>query len=303
MTEPQLHQLECPDAAGGHRMAYWQWGQSDSAAVVLCVHGLTRQGRDFDVLARALIDRASAHGQSLRVICPDVVGRGASAWLGDPAQYHPTTYAADMQALLAHLHVQAPVIQLDWVGTSMGGIIGMIAAAQPQSLPQPIRRLVLNDVGPRLSWVGLSRIKQYVGRGGPFASMQDALDVMRQNMASFGPHTDAQWQQLNTPMFKPTADGSWALHYDPAIAQPLQPLTEAINDQSSQVMQALYERITAQTLLLRGADSDLLTREDAQAMTQCGPRARLLEFAGVGHAPTLMAADQVRAVLDFLLPV
>ena len=146
MTEPQLHHLHCKDSTGTHRMGYWQWGQSDAQAVVLCVHGLTRQGRDFDVLARALLQAAQAQGRSLRLICPDVVGRGSSDWLADPALYQPLTYLADMQALLVHLHAQAPIATLDWVGTSMGGIIGMLAASQPQALVQPIRRLLLNDV-------------------------------------------------------------------------------------------------------------------------------------------------------------
>ena len=136
-------------------MGYWQWGPSDAQSVVLCVHGLTRQGRDFDVLAQALLQAALAQGRSLRLICPDVVGRGRSDWLADPALYQPLTYLADMQALLAHLHAQAPIATLDWLGTSMGGIIGMLAAAQPQALAQPIRRRLLNDVGPqRISWMG-----------------------------------------------------------------------------------------------------------------------------------------------------
>jgi len=300
MTEPQLHHLPRPDASG--TLAYWQWGQPQSAHLVVCVHGLTRQGRDFDTLSRALLERAGALGLSLRVVCPDVAGRGASDWLGDAALYQPLTYAADMQALLTHLNGQQRIDRLDWVGTSMGGIIGMLVAAHGQALPRPIERLVLNDVGPRLDWAGLARIKAYVGRGAPFASLQDGLDALRANMVSFGPHSEQQWQALNMPMFKPTADGRWALHYDPAIATPLRDLSEQSNAQAGELMQAVYEQIGAQTLLLRGADSDLLSREAALAMTQCGPRPALVEFAGVGHAPTLMADDQLRAVLDFVLP-
>ena len=217
MTEPQLHHLPCPDPTGSHRLAYWQWGkwgqwgQAQNAHLVLCVHGLTRQGRDFDTLARALLERASALGQSLCVVCPDVAGRGASDWLSDPALYQPLTYVADMQALLAHLHGQQRMDRLDWVGTSMGGIIGMLAAAHSQALPRPIDHLVLNDVGPHLDWTGLARIKGYVGQGAPFASLQEGLDALRLNMAGFGPHSDQQWQELNTPMLKRSADGRWAL--------------------------------------------------------------------------------------------
>ena len=307
MTEPQLHHLPCPDPTGSHRLAYWQWGrwgqwgQAQNAHLVLCVHGLTRQGRDFDTLARALLERASALGQSLCVVCPDVAGRGASDWLSDPALYQPLTYVADMQALLAHLHAQQRIDRLDWVGTSMGGIIGMLAAAHSQALPRPIEHLVLNDVGPHLDWTGLARIKGYAGRGGPFVSLQEGLDALRLNLAGFGPHSDQQWQELNTPMLKRSADGRWALHYDPAIAAPLAGLSPQSNAQAGDVMQAFYEQISAKTLLLRGADSDLLSRQAALAMTACGPRPACIEFAGVGHAPTLMAQDQLQAVLDFLL--
>ncbi|MEI7785170.1 MAG: alpha/beta hydrolase [Betaproteobacteria bacterium] len=301
MNEPVLEYLHCLDSVGGHRMGYWQWGHSDAQAVVLCVHGLTRQGRDFDVLARALLQAAQGRGHSLRLICPDLAGRGSSDRLGDPALYQPLTYLADLQALLAHLHAQVPMATLDWVGTSLGGIIGMLAAAQPQALPQPIRRLLLNDVGPQLSWAGLARIKGYVGQGGPFDSLQAGIAALRLTLAGFGPHTDEQWHALNAPMFKQAADGRWVFHYDPAIALPFASLSEASNQQGGQFMQAVYEQITAKTLRLRGAHSELLSRANALAMTGCGPRARLLELAGVGHAPTLITAEQVEPVLEFLL--
>ena len=159
MTEPRLHHVICPDATHGHRMAYWQWGQSDSVQVVVCVHGLTRQGRDFDVLAQALCAQASSKG--IRVICPDMAGRGESDWLKDPAGYQIPFYAADMLALLAQLHADAPIGTLDWVGTSMGGLIGMVICGQPElPLPVPVRRLVLNDVGPALQWSAQAGIKR-----------------------------------------------------------------------------------------------------------------------------------------------
>lgn len=302
MNAPELKHIECASAAGRHRMGFWQWGDPGAGAVVVCVHGLTRHGRDFDQLARALLQRAAQRGHGLRVVCPDVAGRGSSDDLPDPVLYHPATYLADLQALLVHLDRQAPVHTLDWVGTSMGGLIGMLAAAKPAALPRPIGRLVLNDVGPRLNWDGLARIKSYVGQIGPFDSVEAGVAALGQRLAGFGPHTDAQWHALNAPMFKPAPDGRWVLHYDPAIALPFAQLTQASNVQAGDLMQAVYERIEAQTLLLRGAESELLTREAAQAMTQCGPRARLIEFAGVGHAPTLIADDQLAPVLQFLLP-
>lgn len=283
-------------------MGFWQWGDPGAGSVLVCVHGLTRHGRDFDSLAWALLQRAAGQGRAVRVVCPDVVGRGRSDRLADPALYHPVTYLADLQMMLAHLHQQVPVLSLDWVGTSMGGLIGMLAAAAPEALPRPIGRLVLNDVGPRLNWAGLARIKSYVGIGGPFESLEAGVAALRLTLAGFGPHTDAQWHALNAPMFKPASDGQWIFHYDPAIALPFAQLTEASNAQAGDLMQGVYEQIQAQTLLLRGAQSELLTREAALAMTQCGPRARLVEFAGVGHAPTLVSDDQLAPVLDFLLP-
>lgn len=303
MNAPELKHIECTSAAGRHRMGFWQWGDPEAGSVVVCVHGLTRHGRDFDLLARPLLQRAGQQGQGLRVVCPDVAGRGSSDNLPDPVLYHPATYLADLQALLAYLDRQARVLTLDWVGTSMGGLIGMLAAATPEALPSPIARLVLNDVGPRLNWDGLARIKSYVGQTGPFDSVDIGVAALRQRLAGFGPHTDAQWHALNAPMFKPSPDDRWVLHYDPAIALPFAQLTQASNAQGGDLMQAVYEQIEAQTLLLRGAESELLTGEAAQAMTQCGPRARLIEFAGVGHAPTLVSSDQLAPVLEFLLPL
>lgn len=294
MTEPTLNYVSCPDAAGGHRMAYWQWGRPDAGHVVICVHGLSRQGRDFDTLAQALCARG---GSGLRVVCPDVVGRGQSDWLRDPQGYQVPAYAADMGVLLAQLQPAT----LDWVGTSMGGLIGMVLAAQP-ALPWPLRRLVLNDVGPTIQWLAIQRIGAYLGAPVRFVSIEQAAEALRLISAGFGPHTAEQWLALTRPMVKPATDGQGLrLHYDPAIALPFGAMTPESSTQSEVVLWQLYDAIRAETLLLRGAQSDLLTPETARAMAQRGPRARLVEFAGVGHAPTLVAADQVQAVCDFLL--
>ena len=294
MTEPTLQYVSCPDADGGHRMAYWEWGEPANPHVVVCVHGLSRQGRDFDTLARALCGR-------VRVVCPDVVGRGKSDWLKNPEGYQLPLYAADMLALLAQLK---PGV-LDWVGTSMGGLIGMIVAGQPDlPLPVPVRRLVLNDVGPVIQWQALQRIGQYLGNTGRFESLQQAADALWATSSSFGPHTPAQWLALSAPMVRPIegdASGALTLHYDPAIALPFRALTEDAAAQGEAAMWKLYDGIRAETLLLRGAESDLLSPATAQAMAGRGPKARLVEFAGVGHAPTLVAADQVEALASFLL--
>ena len=297
MTEPTLNFVDCPDASGGHRMAYWQWGQADAGHVIVCAHGLSRQGRDFDVLAQALVER---FGGNVRVICPDVVGRGRSDWLKDPAMYQIPTYAGDMLALVA----QVKPTTLDWVGTSMGGLIGMVICGQPGlPLPVPVRKLVLNDVGPALQWQALQRIGQYLGNAPRFASLEQAAQAMWVISTGFGPHTPEQWLALSKNMVKPMTDeqGGVALHYDPAIAVPFRSITQEAAVQGEAALWQIHDKIKAQTLLLRGANSDLLSRDTAQAMTERGLKARLVEFEGVGHAPTLIAPDQVQVVTDFLL--
>ena len=279
-------------------MAYWQWGNPDADHTVLCVHGLSRQGRDFDVLAQALVQRSEG---AIRVICPDVVGRGKSDWLVAPLGYQVPVYAADMLALLAHLQTKT----LDWVGTSMGGLIGLAAAGHLASVGVKLRRLVLNDVGPVIEWSALQRIGTYLGKAGHFPSEQVAADAMWAISSSFGPHTPEQWLQLSKPMLKPVKNEAgqdvFSLHYDPAIATPFASVTQEMAAQGEALLWQAYDAITAQTLLVRGSNSDLLSKETAQNMTERGPRARLIQFEGVGHAPTLIATDQVDAVVSFLL--
>lgn len=297
-TEPSLQFVAVPT---GRRVAYWQWGEPLAAHVVLCVHGLTRQGRDFDALARALLAQAQ---KPIRIICVDVAGRGRSDWLPEPALYQVPTYAGDMLVLLAHLQQQAPMQTLDWVGTSMGGLIGIAICGQPElPLPLAVRRLVLNDVGPRLEWASIQRIGNYVGQSGVFADLQAAADAMRLISTGFGPHTPAQWLELSRHMVKhlPAPQQGVTLHYDPAIGLPFRSMTPESTAAGDTALWALYDQMTAQTLLLRGEQSDLLTAATAQEMAQRGPRAKLVTFAGVGHAPTLVARGQSQVVADFLL--
>ena len=307
MIESRLNYVMCPGAAravpGGedgvtqHRVGYWEWnqtGQVDHPHVIVCVHGLTRQGRDFDVLAQALSHHA-------RVICPDIAGRGQSDWLADPMAYGVPQYAFDMLVLLTQVHAQYPIAQLDWVGTSMGGLIGMAVAGTPDlALPVPIRRLLLNDVGPRLEWSALQRIGTYVGESPRFASVEEGAAWLRVQSADFGPHTDAQWLALSEPMLRPGPEGGFVLHYDPKIAVPMQGMTQEQVVQGEALLWNLYDAITAQTLVLRGAKSDLLTAQTVQEMAQRGPKAHSVTLEGVGHAPTLVQPEQVALVKEFL---
>lgn len=307
MIESRLNYVMCPGAAravpGGedgvtqHRVGYWEWNQTGQVGhphVIVCVHGLTRQGRDFDVLAQALSHHA-------RVICPDIAGRGQSDWLADPMAYGVPQYAFDMLVLLTQVHAQYPIAQLDWVGTSMGGLIGMAVAGTPDlALPVPIRRLLLNDVGPRLEWSALQRIGTYVGQSPRFASVEEGAAWLRVQSADFGPHTDAQWLALSEPMLRPGPEGGFVLHYDPKIAVPMQGMTQEQVVQGEALLWNLYDAITAQTLVLRGAKSDLLTAQTVQEMAQRGPKAHSVTLEGVGHAPTLVQPEQVALVKEFL---
>jgi len=286
MTEPRLNHVQCLDARGLHRMAYWEWGDAANPRVLVCAHGLSRQGRDFDVLARALSD-------VYRVVCPDVVGRGESDALVDPMGYQIPAYVADVVTLLARLDAQT----VHWVGTSMGGLIGLGLASLKGS---PVSRLVLNDVGPAIRFEAIQRIGSYLGAPLRWNSVDEAADYLWSISQSFGPHTREQWLALTTPMLKRDGDG-FKPHYDANIAVPFKALTAEMVAGGEAMTWVAYDAIRCPTLLLRGADSDLLTRETALAMTQRGPKACLREFTGVGHAPTLVADEQVQAVREFLL--
>jgi len=284
--EPRLNHVQCLDSRGLHRMAYWEWGDAANPRVLVCAHGLSRQGRDFDTLARALC-------ADYRVVCPDVVGRGQSDWLADPTGYQLPAYVGDMVTLLARLDAAS----VHWVGTSMGGLIGLGLTALPNS---PIQRLVLNDVGPTIQADAIARIGTYLGAPIRWNSLDEAADYLWSISLGFGPHSREEWLALTRPMLK--SDGSgFKPHYDPAIAVPFRALTPEAAASGEAALWFMYDAIRVPTLLLRGAHSDLLTRETAQAMTRRGPKARLVEFEGVGHAPTLLAPDQVAAVREFLL--
>lgn len=264
---------------GFHRVAYHEWGDPECTRVIVCVHGLTRNGRDFDVLAETL---AATH----RVLAIDMPGRGESEWLPDASDYTFPTYLTTLTALLA----RAGVERVDWIGTSMGGLLGMVVAAQRST---PIAKLVINDVGPAIEPAAVARIGEYVGADPRFASFADAESYIR-SISPFGDLSDAQWRHLTRVMVRQQADGYWRLSYDPGIAVPFR--TAAVPPD----LWPVWDAITCPTLVLRGAESDLLSAATAREMAQRGPRARLVEFSGVGHAPALMAPEQIAAIVEFL---
>lgn len=266
-------------------MHYTDWGDPGAERVVICVHGLTRNGRDFDALAGAL-------APDFRVICPDIVGRGRSDWLYAKEDYGYPQYCADLAALIARVTAGGKPKRILWVGTSMGGVIGMMLASRPKS---PIEKLVLNDVGTVIPKAALERIAAYVGKDPRFGTLEELEAMLRMVHAPFGALTDAQWRHLAMNSAKQHEDGSWGFNYDPGIAIPFQQGPLADVD-----LWPLWDTIACPTVLLRGARSDLLPRDTALAMTGRGPKPKLIEFEGAGHAPALMASDQVDAVRAFL---
>ena len=275
--------VQCITPSGLHPLAYTEWGDPANRRVLVCVHGLSRCGRDFDSLARAM----SGH---YRVVCPDVPGRGLSGWLKNPMEYQVQTYVADMVTLLARVDADS----VHWVGTSMGGTIGMVLASLAET---PVRKLVLNDVGPLVTAVSLARIGEYLGKAPQFADFAAAVQYIRAVSAPFGPHSDAEWSILTEHVTRRQPDGSYRMHYDPAIAVPFR-VAAAGPDID---LWPYYDAIRCPTLVIRGALSDLLSHETLQEMARRGPHPKTVEIPGVGHAPTLLHADQIAIVRDFLL--
>ena len=277
-----LHSVLCGGAMGLYRMAYREWGDPANPRALVCVHGLTRNSLDFTHIANALANE-------YRVVAPDVVGRGESDFHPEPMAYNTLTYAADMVTLVARLNVSA----VDWLGTSMGGLIGMLLASQTNT---PIRRLILNDVGPILSHDALQRIVNYVGASHEFADIEAARRYARVIFAPFALQSESDWELLMQHTFKPTVSGGLRFNYDPDIRKPLAQalLGPEVN------LWPVYDRIKCPTLLVRGATSDLLSVETAAEMTRRGPQAMLKTVAGVGHAPMFMTNDQIALVRDFL---
>ncbi len=272
--------VRCLDPHGFHWMRYVEWGDARNPRVLVCVHGLTRNGRDFDHLAGALAD-------AYRVVCPDIAGRGRSDWLRDPVDYHYPAYCNDVNALMAQLGAET----FDWVGTSMGGIIGMILASLPGS---PLRRMVLNDVGSMVPYAALERIGQYLGRDPSYDSVE-ALERDLRAVSPFGPLTDAQWRHLALHSARHGEDGRWHFRYDPGIALNFNAAPPQDVD-----LGAFWRAVPGPVLVIRGEHSDLLLPDTLARMLE-RPHTESLVVPGTGHCPQLMEDRQVGAVRRFLL--
>jgi pimeloyl-ACP methyl ester carboxylesterase len=281
MPTPREQHFKSLSAHGFHCVAYRQWGDPENMRVVVCVHGLTRNGRDFDTLAAAISDR-------YRVICPDMPGRGDSEWLRDPNDYGFATYLTTLTALLAHARAD----RVAWVGTSMGGLLGIAMAAQPET---PVARLVVNDVGTIIEPTALARIGLYVGLDPTFDSFEQLETHIRHVSTPFGALSEDQWHALARSTARQDATGHWRLKFDPGIAVPFRATAGQGGD-----LWPLWDAISCPTLLLRGAESDLLSAATAAAMRTRGPRPQMVEFPDVGHAPMLLSENQMAPVIAFL---
>jgi pimeloyl-ACP methyl ester carboxylesterase len=279
-TAPRTLHFEGLSPHGFHRVVYYEWGDPANMEVVICVHGLSRNGRDFDVLGEAL---APTH----RVLAIDIPGRGASQWLPDANDYVFPVYLSTLTALIARSGAE----QVSWVGTSMGALLGMVMAAQPNT---PVTRLVIDDAGPQIEPAALARIRDYLGLAPTFATYAEAEYYIRRVSAPFGPLTDAQWEHLTRSSLVQDADGRYRMSYDPGIAVPFR------SNAAPADLWPIWDAIRCPVLVLRGAQSDLLAKSTAEAMAARGPKPRILEFPGVGHAPMLLSPDQYEPVVAFL---
>ncbi|MCZ7563205.1 MAG: alpha/beta hydrolase [Burkholderiales bacterium] len=307
---PRHATLRCLDPNGFHRIAYSEWGDPANPRVVICAHGLARNRRDFDFLARHLAD-------AFRVVAFDAAGRGESDWLPVKEDYRFGQYLADGAALMARATAPASGVlarlarlfgigrgaSLDWVGTSMGGLVGMMLAARAGT---PIRRLVLNDIGPLVPWSSLVRLKGYVGRATRFETMCEVEQWVREVCAPWGPLADAHVAHLARHGVRPDPAGGYVLHYDPDIVSGLRRRADVdlpIGDRYFEGVDLwpLWDAIRTPTLALRGGESDVLLAATAEEMKRRGPRAEVLELPGIGHAPALMAPEQMDAIRGFLL--
>ena len=274
--------VRCQNQRGDHLLTYYEWGDPENDRVLLCIHGLARTGRDFDHLAQAMRDR-------YRVVCPDMVGRGHSEWLPVKADYNYPQYVRDMLTLIAQLKPA----RLDWLGTSMGGMTGMILAAQEAN---PINRLVLNDVGAVLAGETVKYLQAWFGEEHHFGDLNEAEAYCRRVYKPFGDLSDAEWRELAENTVRPAPDGGYLLHYDPAIADNVRTL-----EARDYAVWEIWDEIRVPVLLLHGKESIVLRDSTVEQMMHRGPATDLIEWPGIGHAPTLTREAQIAPIRDWLL--
>ncbi|HZX28974.1 MAG TPA: alpha/beta hydrolase [Telluria sp.] len=289
MTEPRIRSVQCFSPTGLHPVVYKEWGDPANRNVLICSHGVTRVADDFDNLARTLCSH-------YRVVCPDTVGRGRSGRLGNPEHYRIPQYVSDAVTVIARVTQEGD--QVDWFGTSMGGLIGMGLASLPGN---PIRKLILNDIGPTLDPVALRRIGDYIGQDLRFPTFEIGARFVRDVSLSFGPHTEEEWHKIAADVLREDGHGQWVRHYDMGLAQPFRSATPETAAADEAMLWHAYDAVRCPTLLVRGAESDLLSRATAEDMTRRGPKATLVEIPGVGHAPTFLHEDQIAIARQFLL--
>ena len=280
-TEPRDRHARSIGRHGYHRIAYRDWGDPDAERIVFCVHGLTRNSRDFDPLARVL-------SRDRRVICPDLVGRGRSDWLSDPTDYHLLQYNLDFTVLEARIGAE----RFDWIGTSLGALMGMSLAGLPNA---PIRRLVVNDIAPEVPFAALRRVTSYMGEKELFPDLAAVEAHLRETLAPFGPMTDADWRRMAETSSVETGEG-YRMAYDPGILQNFRRYWLIVHFN----LWRYWEKIACPVLILRGAESDFLTRPLLDRMLRLLPHAEVIEFEGVGHTPTLNAPEQIDPVVRWL---
>lgn len=292
---PTTHYLSLldPSSAAARKLAYYKWQHDDVALpqrTIVCVHGLTRNGRDFDYLASHL-----ASTQPVRVISVDIAGRGLSDRLVNPADYNYATYVQDMLALLAHLGVG----MVDWVGTSMGGLTALFLQ---QAAPGIIKRLVLNDIGPHLPSTSLKRIARGLDNVHTFSDAEQAMAKFRSMLAPFGVKEEEHWQHLFRHSLVRDKKGNYIFHFDPRIRKStFSADVEKIVD--VELWSTWEMALSIPTLIIRGTESDILLPTTAKRMVEQHNKAQLVEFPGVGHAPALMDAEQTKMIGDWLKSV
>jgi pimeloyl-ACP methyl ester carboxylesterase len=281
-TPHRQHRIAFSVGDEQRRMAVHEWGDTRNARVVVCAHGVTRNGRDFDVIADALCS-------DYRVLCPDFLGRGESDWLATAEQYVIPNYAVATRAMLHDLGVQ----RYDWIGTSMGALIGMVMAIDPV---HSMQRFVVNDIGPQIERVALDRISETIGRWPVFPDYPALATALATTLAPFGPLSDEQRQHLIKTSCQRRVDGQWEMKADPKIG-------DAFRNAYAQPpvdLWPLWHAITQPTLILRGANSDLLSAETVEKMLLSHTHSQAVTIGDTGHAPALMDAPTIARIKKFL---